>query len=739
MIDQELLLNDLASFSDLGVTPPKLAVEGEELVVRLIRHGDTINLRFLAGGQVCERVNDEPETKHANYKALLASDRFGNLRDWATVQLSVLTEEFASQPPSIPVVGFMHSANTVMDFSGVEDELDGNYSNDAARILLIDGPAGIGKTEFIKQLSLKRAASFKRTQRPLVLHVQSRGRVLTFLQDLIAFSLQTLRLRVTYDQVPILVRNGLVTIAIDGFDELGDPSGYETAWAQVGELINQVRGEGSLILAGRETFIGRDRLVRDIKALRSTDIIDSVTLQSPSTDAAFAWLKQQGWTDDRLKDLDELLQPGSFALRPIFLRHLGENGIVGELSETEGTLSNLINLMIVRETSKFGQPVEAVLTEAQRQKFVLSVLGEIARDMADNQTESADETTIKWAAEAALNDSVPEDINRLLQNRALVMAFLTSDERPRYRRFSHSQLQNYFLGLETISLIKNREVPKFLRRNLLSADFLVTFSNVLDELATKDKDELIEFMESAFILLSSYLGTDRGARNLSALLMCCAPFGDLIPGFGLKGQQIDDALIRGIASSFILKNCSINQLDVREADVTNIVFDECIIGGLVLDDRSQINMSLQPSYVQMENESGNGVSLISDPEAIAKLLKRFSANVGGEILEDESLPKTLDHPIFKLLDRAIRYRGYWFREDGDDVLAKKITDDELWPILSEFLLKHDFLRKEERVASGRPSYFYHVKRPQLLQKISIEPDTTQLYHDIETYIADVND
>lgn len=738
MIDQEMLLDDLASFSDLGVTPPKLAVEGEEIVARLIRFGDNINLRFLANGNIYERVNEEPETKHINYKALLASDRFGNLRDWASVQHSVLIEESANQPSSIPLLGFLHSANTVMDFSGVEDELDRGHSSDAARILLIDGPAGIGKTEFIKQLSLKRAASFKRTQKPLVLHVQSRGRVLTFLQDLIAFSLQTLRLRVTYDQVPILVRNGLVTIAIDGFDELGDPSGYETAWAQVGDLINQVRGEGTLILAGRETFIGRDRLVRDIKALKKTDIIDSVTLQSPSTEAAFVWLKQQGWTDERLKDLDELLQPGSFALRPIFLRHLGETGVVGGLSETEGSISNLINLMIDRETGKFGEPVERVLTEAQRQKFVLSFLGEIARDMADNQTESADETTIKWAAEATLNDSVPEDINRLLQNRALVMAFLTSDERPRYRRFSHSQLQNYFLGLETISLIKTKEVPKFLRRNLLSADFLVTFSNVLNEIAKQDKKEIIEFMESAFTLLNTYSGTDRGTRNLSALLLCCAPFSDLIPSFGLKGQQIDDALIRGIASSFTLKNCTVNQLDVREADITNVVFDECIIGGLILDERSKINMSIQPSYIQMENESGNGVSLISDPEEIAKLLRELSTNICGETIDNSEPSKTLDHPIFKLLDRAIRYRGYWFREDGDDVLAKKITDDALWPALSDLLLKHDFLRKEERVASGRPSYFFHIKRPQLLQKISSEPDTAQLLSDVEAYIIETS-
>jgi hypothetical protein len=75
--------------------------------------------------------------------------------------------------------------------------------------------------------------------------------------DLMAFSLQTLRLSVTYDQVPVLVRHGLVTLAIDGFDELGDPNGYDLAWAQVNDLVVEARGQGQIILAGRETFIGR--------------------------------------------------------------------------------------------------------------------------------------------------------------------------------------------------------------------------------------------------------------------------------------------------------------------------------------------------------------------------------------------------------------------------------------------------------------------------------------------------
>ena len=71
----------------------------------------------------------------------------------------------------------------------------------------------------------------------------------------------------TFDQLPVLVRHGLVTLAIDGFDELGDPNGYDLAWGQVNELVTQIRGKGTLILAGRETFIGRERVSKQITSL----------------------------------------------------------------------------------------------------------------------------------------------------------------------------------------------------------------------------------------------------------------------------------------------------------------------------------------------------------------------------------------------------------------------------------------------------------------------------------------
>ncbi|SEI53953.1 hypothetical protein SAMN04244572_00761 [Azotobacter beijerinckii] len=736
MIEKDLLLSDLALFSDLGVEPPKAIEDGGNLAILMTRNGNKTTLTFTPTGIIFEKTEDNNEVRHATYKALLASDNFGRLRDWANVQACVLGKEMSTKPQPIPATGFVHSQNNVINIDDVDNLVDAERPEKNAKLFLIDGPAGVGKTEFIKQLSLRRAKNFIKNQKPLILHVQSRGRVLTFLQDLIAFSLQTLRLRITFDQVPVLVRNGLITIAVDGFDELGDPSGYETAWAQVGDLITQVRGSGTLILAGRETFIGRDRLIRDIKALNSSDNIDSLTLQPPTPHVAQTWLKQQGWSDERLYDAQELLQDESFALRPIFLSHLGHYGSDENLAETGATISNLIELMVSREAKKFGDAVESVLSEEQRKNFVFGFLGEIARDMADNQSESADEIVIKWAAEAALEDQnpdAPSETSRILQNRALVMAFLTPDERLRHRRFSHSQIQNYFLGLETVSLIRKKEIPKFLRRNLLGGDFLVTFTDVIDSYASEKKEELLDFMSSGKELLKNYHGTDRGARNISALLICCAPFGDLLDDYTLANQQVDDALIRGIASKFKLHNCTINQLDIRDSDTTNIIFDKCEIIGLLINSKSKLSSEITPSYIQLETENGDGVRLISDHKGIKQTLTNHSPSASFNSNNHESAPP-LSHSLFSLLDRAVRYRGYWFRDDTDDVLGRKIISDDSWPMLSELLLKHDFLRKEERAASGRPSLFYHIKRPQVLQKISTREEAADLYADMITSI-----
>ena len=470
------------------------------LIVRMIRGGDELQLEFLNSrdGKVIEHSpNGGRPRSHASYKALLASETFSDLRLWADHQKTVLRDTLQSVDARIHVEGVLSGTADTLDIDALDARLRPTDCNaPSIRVMLIDGPAGIGKTKFIEFLAASRASRYLATRRPLVLHVQSRGRVLTFLQDLIAFSLQRLRLTVTFDQLPVLVRHGLVTLAIDGFDELGDPNGYDLAWGQVNELVTQIRGKGTLILAGRETFIGRERVSRKITSLGQHDLLEALSLQPPDPSDAKDWLRARHWSDSDIASADALFDRGSYALRPFFLVQLADREVVSTIRESAAghPLAFLVEMMLEREVDKFPDALNRVLSVEQRRDFVRSLLREIARHMADDQTEAVDEVSIAWLVEFAAPEGLDPESLALLKNRAAAVAFLENDDAPRYRRFAHAQLFNYFLAELAIDAVSNDEVPKFIRRNILGADFLAALSDLVLDAATSEPERIHEVL-----------------------------------------------------------------------------------------------------------------------------------------------------------------------------------------------------------------------------------------------------
>ena len=306
----------MAVFADLGTPRPKVLEKGTTLVVQMYRNGEELRLGFHdhGTGKVVEQCGPERRV-HASYVALLASERFGDLRRWAQTQSMLLRESLVGIDPKhggIDISGTLAETHDELDVAQLDEFLSVPALSDrSVQVMLIDGPAGIGKTKFIEMIALSRALRYAQSGRPLLLHVQSRGRVLSYLQDLMAFSLQRLRLTVTFDQLPVLARHGLVTLAIDGFDELGDPNGYDLAWGQFNDTIAEVRGQSTVILAGRETFIGLERLKQALPALEQQDVVRSLTLQPPSTQEATRWLRRKGWAQKDVGEISDLLDAGN--------------------------------------------------------------------------------------------------------------------------------------------------------------------------------------------------------------------------------------------------------------------------------------------------------------------------------------------------------------------------------------------------------------------------------------------
>ena len=714
------VLDEMAVFADLGTDRARGQHTREGFVVRLFRNGDELALVFTddGAGKVIERCRGAKQRTHASYRALLASERFGDLRSWAATQRTLLRETLAEIEPPIRVQGALAGGGDAMLAS---DELDDFLQSSAlgeqsVQVMLIDGPAGIGKTKFIEALALARASSYGRRHHPLVLHVQSRGRVLSYLDDLIAFSLQRLRRSVTFDQLPILARHGLVTLAIDGFDELGDPNGYDLAWSQVNKTIDDLRGAGTLILAGRETFIGLHRLKDTLKALHERDVVHGLTLRPPSPEDAQRWLVKKGWGKADVEKAGELLEPDSYALRPFFTARLADAGMAKSLRQSTGRslLPILIDLMVERESQKFGEAVERVLSADERRHYAHRFLCEAAQYMAEDQTDIIGEIPLTWLVDMALPDSINDpDVINLLKNRARVMAFLAEDALAGYRRFSHSQLFNYFLSAAAIASVGRGEVPKFVRRNIFSADFLAVFVEVFRHIANQDAPGATAFFEHAKEWAKNYHSIDRGARNLGAWAIAALPtMGDIVEGqevLGIGPVEADETALRGTASPALLRRVTVNQIDIRSADLRELTFEECAIATAIVDDATRVPCSL-PAPRRLRVQSGPGGHQsedVWDPDEIDGWL----AAHGRVPADDGEQARNERHEeMLRLLGRACRSHTFWIPEKGE-TKAEGFVNHPLWPTVLKLLSEQGHILEARKGVSGRRTRFFHIRQP----------------------------
>lgn len=733
-MNREEIAADLAPFGDIGDNAIKANDQSDKITVRLTRDGRPLKVVVdKVTGKVQCTWGAAPARNFSSLAAALASEIFSNLRRWADSQRDLLKRELPGPSNLLPIYGTTQNAVEVRSIEAVDDLMGGESRKDgASEILLIDGPAGIGKTSLIEQLALLRAEGYRASAKPLILHVKSRGRVLSNLLDLMAFSLQSIRSQSTYDQIPVLAKYGLIIIAIDGFDELADPNGYEMAWAQLGELVTFIRGKGTLILAGRDTFIGRSRLLKDVPALReSVDIVNGITLKAPSPDQARDWLKRHGWTDSHfdISSISVLLEPDSFALRPVFLRLLAEHVKPKELKDKHERYLTplLVNHMIQREAGVFGKPVQAVMDQGERENFVGEFLCEVARQMADSQTESLDASEIAWIGEASLKEGLSAEVVSIIKNRAGVVAFFINDERSGFKRFMHSYLMNYFIAIVSIRVLGRGEVPKFVRRNLLGSEFLSVFSDVVAEAAVSGQDEFLAFWDRVASFPMGYTSADRGLRNVGALALASLPSVQTQSEIVLREFQIDDALIRGACPAATLSNIEVNQLDVRGADLSMLTWGGSSIRSLLADDSVRVSPSIPlPTKISMPN----GAEIVG-AEAVAAWLDTHGRNEEATSSTGIASQALRKKPIFGLLMRAARLRQHWLRGDDEDYQAGRILNDPAWLDLCRILKNHDYLKEEIRQASGRSSKFYHIKhRESILAEAKTDTSLRALFDEL---------
>lgn len=713
METDELTPKDLRPFADIGTS-----VEVIEAGLRLTSNERPVTVSRETTGYV---VSADGQTRHyPSAGAVLASQVFADLPKVARNQAALLAPERMSGRPVPTTCGMKIIEGQLPGWNNRETpwkSLDGwlrivhsSQQPDGTDFLLIDGPAGVGKTTIVREAALARAESYDGSA-PLILQVISRGRVLQNIPDLIAFALQDVRSNLTVNQLIVLMRHGLVTLAIDGFDELSDPNGFETAWSGLNGLIGDARGSATFLLAGRETFVSTDTMRKQLTSFSANrDRLAALSLTDPDPSAARTWLlEQDGWSHELLQK--EFVEPifvhGSYALRPFFLHLISREpeAFASDQPPASDLLTYLVDAMTRREATKFIEaldPPDGSEAIANYERYVGRFLEEVARDLAENQSEALGHDALDLLARVAADGLLPGDQIAAVAQRARTVVFLANDLKAGDVRFAHEQLQQHFLAREVLRSVGEGEIPRYVRRNLFGREALEVFGHV----ARGKEEEANRFLiavRKQLVLPSR----DRTNINLAVLgvAAACAVVNE---GADL---QIGDMGIGELhfpfeaPSGITFRGTTISILRATHKDLREVQFkDGVVIVTLEIDGRTRL-----PSPIPLPQILVSPAGTTADQNVIRETL--FPARVvphPAKLVWSKSLAE--------LFGRIDRYRTFWLRTNIDDTdpPGRRIVTHPDWDRVFLALKELDLVTVRNRQASGAWGVFIHFRQDILL-------------------------
>ena len=345
-----------------------------------------------------------------------------------------------------------------------------------ARIVFVTADAGHGKSFLLRQFQREQARKYleKKTDY-LFWHIDLHGRELVRLNEAIMYELSALRISgLYYNSIITLIKNGLIILGIDGFDELAAEKGGDVALGSLTNLVTELDGDGIIVAASRRTFFNTQDYVQRAGLMN----------QRVNSECEFNEIRLQNWGESQcveylncyysnaqqeynyLKGLFQSSANHPLLERPFlftkivkfayqdnktpyeFVSHGGGNDL--------DSINNIIGAFVKREVYKWST------TEKDTGKPYLDfdqhmrLLSEVANEMWVEQKDNINIDTIafiltilfdEWKTDVALRPR----ITKMAESHALLPISSAGDK---YRRFDHDEFRNYFLSLAFSKLIK---------------------------------------------------------------------------------------------------------------------------------------------------------------------------------------------------------------------------------------------------------------------------------------------
>jgi hypothetical protein len=634
-------------------------------------------------------------------------------------------------------------------------------------VLYLTSDAGEGKTTVISRLARKVAESFKRREIDwLLLPVPMGGRAFLRFDELVVSSLmQRYRFSYWYFEGFIeLVRMGVVVPAFDGFEEMIVEESSGEAVSAVGNLVNQLDSEGSVLLAARKAFFEYQSFRTQARLFDAIGREDSVEF---SRLALMRWSRAQFVEYGRLRNhpdpagvYDQVEAKFNAPQHPLLTRAV----LVKRLFDVAvglNDVSDLVSRLGREPRDYFHEFVLAVITREVNEKWLdragregtvlltvgehLDLLASIAREMWVSTTDVLRHDVVDVVADIYCEETrrMPV-IARQIKERIKHHALLTHSIGQRSGlAFDHEDFRSFFTGVALGRLCisgAREDLRSFLRVAGIS-ETTADEAHLIFERSGKSPSDLILKLLG---LVKGELSTSFVLENVGRLLLRALDglkadsevrvsgitFG---PG-SLAGKVLRNVLFEGCyfaptsveQSTFfdvIFENCRFERLELIGRCEGGAVLRQCDVACIVLPDEltlfdpTEIHKALIVNDFRVANGAVNSVASFSGPDELLLLTQRavrifmrstqvneetFRVRLGssGGTFIDEVIPKLVRIGAFE----KVPYRGSGRQERFRLVVAMSEIQEALTRSAGSFDLFLEELagRKEKAKLLSRP-------------------------------------
>jgi len=526
-------------------------------------------------------------------------------------------------------------------------------------IVEVTARAGQGKTVLLEEMALRWARKYMPQDSPLpiLLPVDLLGRFVGSIDDAIAGELANRYLcpGLTQRDVVECLRRRWLILALDGFDELASRIGVREAFLRLGELGDQLKGEGTVLLAARDSFFElfqvESAITKYLQPRSGSYSRVAVRLAPWSEEQGLAVFREIGSSDPE-GDLSGLLktfqEDRELVYHPFFLTRLAklwQQGARFEGSAAAGRLERtkyVVESFIERESQeKWVRPGEGELI--LRKEEHAYPLGSVAEEMWRSSVTLLDEEEIRLAGEVGLLElqHLPRSVrDEVIERLPTHCAFVVGrDSISRRYTFIHQRFFHYFLA-HRIALLARGARSDELKRILAAAELDPEITRWITWFLAQNEDPL----QSARIFGSEVAEkADELVRRNAGSIVARVVERHSLSGFELRELAFGGEDWQGTkASGLVFEHCSFWETSFEGTRLENCRFVRCTISSLRVDRLTRLSGSVFEAC-EIGSVRGGRLGSLFAPREIEAALRDY----GGRVENLQDLGRRKDAGVSK--------------------------------------------------------------------------------------------